>query len=60
MRDENAKRRQTKYIKTVHGPPFGNAYHFVPIWRVPRMRFGLLFFGFSVAAGLWAVIKCNN
>jgi hypothetical protein len=60
LHDENIQRRSIRKKIPDHGPPFANAFHYVPIWIVPRMRFGLLFFGFSVAAGLWAVIKSNN
>lgn len=61
LHEDYAKRKQSKYMKSAdRGPPFTNAFHYVPIWRVPRMRFGLLFFGFSVAAGLWAVIRSSN
>lgn len=60
LHEQYAVRKHAKLKSENHGPPFANAYRFVPIWRVPRMRFGLLFFGFSVAAGLWAVFRSNN
>ncbi|VVC25829.1 Hypothetical protein CINCED_3A025621 [Cinara cedri] len=61
MHEEFAMRKRVKKMKPAgHGPPFANAYNFVPLWRAPRMRFGLLFFGFSVAAGLWAIVRSNN
>lgn len=61
MHEEFAMRKRVKNIKSVgHGPPFVNAYDFVPLWITPRMRFGFLFFGFSVAAGLWAIVRSNN
>uniref|UniRef100_A0A2S2QZP4 TBC1 domain family member 20 n=1 Tax=Sipha flava TaxID=143950 RepID=A0A2S2QZP4_9HEMI len=56
LHDENIQRRSIRKKIPDHGPPFANAFHYVPIWIVPRMRFGLLFFGFSVAAGLWAFV----
>lgn len=61
LHEDYAKRKQSKFMKSVgHGPPFANAFHYAPMWRVPRMRFGLLFFGFSVAAGLWAVFRSTD
>ncbi|XP_008178229.1 TBC1 domain family member 20 isoform X1 [Acyrthosiphon pisum] len=64
QRDENAKRKKDRKFardqEHQEQPAFNRAFRYVPIWIRPRMRFGLLFFGFSLAAGLWAVFKSNN
>uniref|UniRef100_A0A2S2PK63 TBC1 domain family member 20 n=1 Tax=Schizaphis graminum TaxID=13262 RepID=A0A2S2PK63_SCHGA len=60
QREENAKRIKNKKFAAQEQPVFNKAFRYVPIWIRPRMRFGLLFFGFSLAAGLWAVLKSNN
>jgi len=60
QREENAKRKKDKTFSNQEQPVFNKAFRYVPIWIRPRMRFGLLFFGFSLAAGLWAVFKSNN
>jgi len=60
QREENAKRKKGKKFADQEQPVFNKAFRYVPIWVRPRMRFGLLFFGFSLAAGLWAVFKSNN
>ncbi|XP_050529315.1 TBC1 domain family member 20 [Daktulosphaira vitifoliae] len=61
LNENYTMRKHLKYMKSIgHGPPFANAYNFVPIWRIPRMRFGFLFFGFSLAAGLWAIMRTSS
>ncbi|XP_050425581.1 TBC1 domain family member 20 [Adelges cooleyi] len=59
LNDDYRMRKHLKGMKSTL-PPFKNAFNYAPIWRIPRMRFGLLFFGFSVAAGLWAMMRTSN